>query len=197
VKQLTSKNGVSLPSSCDFWQVSRAGSILASQACTVSARHISDGVLRLQFNREVAYYAQRIVYDVEQGIKTPKQGLRELENEHKSLLVQARDIAQRGVGVVAGALQFGAGAGICYGSVGTLCLVAGVPLMAHGANNVYENGRNLWEGSSDTQGPVRKGYQEASKAMGGGELEGNLAYGGADLLMSAYGVSRLVLKPDS
>lgn len=33
--------------------------------------------------------------------------------------------------------------------------------------------------------------------MGGGESEGNMAYGGADLLMSAYGAGRLVLRLDS
>ncbi|MCU1776843.1 DUF4225 domain-containing protein [Pseudomonas sp. 14P_5.3_Bac1] len=183
--------------SCDFWQVSRAGSILANQACTVSARHIKDGVLRLQFNREVAFFARSIVRDVEQGKKSSVQGMRELESEQKSLLEQARDVAQEGVGVIAGALQFATGAGICYVSFGTLCLVAGAPLIAHGANNVYEGGRNLWEGRSDTQGPLRKGYHEVAKAMGGGEFEGNMAYGGADLLMSAYGAGRLVLKPDS
>ena len=185
------------PSSCDFWQVSRAGSILANQACTLSARHIQDGVLRLQFNREVAYYARSIVHDVEQGRKSPEQGLRDLEDEQKSLLEQSIEIAKKGVGVVAGVLQFATGAGICYASVGTLCLVAGAPLMAHGANNTYEGARNLWEDRTDTQGPVRKGYHEISKAMGGDEIDGNMAYGGADLLMSAYGVGRLVLKPDS
>ncbi|WP_255342047.1 DUF4225 domain-containing protein, partial [Pseudomonas syringae] len=69
--------------------------------------------------------------------------------------------------------------------------------MAHGANNVYENGRNLWEGRSDTEGPVRKGYQAAAKAVGYEAREGNLAYGSADLAMSVYGVTKLVLKPDS
>ena len=183
--------------SCDFWQVSRAGSILANQACTVSARHIKDGVLRLQFNREVAFFARSIVHDVEQGKKSPEQGLRDLENEQKSLLDQSMEISRQGIGMIAGALQFAAGAGICYGSIGALCVVPGVPLMAHGANNVYEGGRNLWERRSDTQGPVRKVYHQVAKAMGGGEFEGNMAYGGGDLLMSVYGATRLVLKPDS
>ncbi|WP_423787856.1 DUF4225 domain-containing protein, partial [Klebsiella pneumoniae] len=41
-------------------------------------------------------------------------------------------IGRNGIGVVAGALQIATGAGVCYASVGTLCLIAGVPLMAHG-----------------------------------------------------------------
>lgn len=184
-------------SACDFWEVSLAASYLANQACTLSAQHIKDGTLRLQFNREVAYYARSIVNSVEQGNKSPEQGLKEIKNEQNSLLSQSLDIAQKGVGAIAGMLQFAAGAGICYGSVGTLCLFAGAPLMAHGANNAYESGRNLWEGHSDTQGPVRKGYQELAKMMGSGAVEGDMTYGAVDLGMSAYGVGRLILKPDA
>ncbi|MPQ69544.1 MULTISPECIES: DUF4225 domain-containing protein [unclassified Pseudomonas] len=177
--------------------VSQAARKLGSQASTLGARHIKDGALRLQFNREVSYYARSIVIDVELGKKSPEQGLKELKDEQKSLLSQSLAVAQKGVGAIAGAFQFATGAGICYASAGTLCLFAGVPMMAHGTNNMYENGRNLLRGRSDTQGPVRKGYQAIAKTLGGGELEGNMAYGAMDLTMSAYGVGRMVLKPDS
>ena len=158
---------------------------------------ISRHLLRLQFNREVAYYAKSIVNEVEQGKRTPYEGLQALRNEQSSLLSQSMDIAKKGVGVIAGAFQFAAGAGICYGSAGTLCLFMGAPLMAHGANNVYESGRDLWTGRSDTQGPVRKGYQTLAKSLGGTDSEGNMAYGAMDLTLSAYGVGRMVLKPDA
>ncbi|WP_122208468.1 DUF4225 domain-containing protein [Pseudomonas viridiflava] len=177
--------------------VSAAARKLGEQACTLGIRHIKDGTLRLQFNREVAYYAKSIINDVSEGKKSPEQGLKEIKDEQNSLFAQSLEVAKKGVGAIAGAMQFVAGAGICYGSVGTLCLVAGVPIMAHGANNVYENGRNLWEGRSDTEGPVRKGYQAAAKAVGYEAREGNMAYGSADLAMSVYGVTKLVLKPDS
>ncbi|MGY1447011.1 DUF4225 domain-containing protein [Pseudomonas chlororaphis] len=150
----------------------------------------------MQFNREVAYYAKSIVNDVAQGNKSPEQGLQDLRNEQNSLLSQSLEVAQKGVGVIAGAFQFAAGAGICYGSAGTLCLFPGSLMMAHGANNMYENGRNLLENSSDTQGPVRKVYQEVAKLFGGA-LEGDMAYGTADLGLSAYGVGKMVLKPDA
>lgn len=39
-------------------------------------------------------------------------------------------------------------------------------MMARGANNVYDNGRNLLVDRTDTEGPVRKGYQVAAKAVG-------------------------------
>ncbi|WP_032611302.1 DUF4225 domain-containing protein [Pseudomonas syringae] len=183
--------------STNYLMVSAAAEKLGEQACTLGIKHIKNGILRLQFNREVAYYAKSIVNDVSEGKKSPEQGLKELKDEQNSLFTQSWEVAKKGVGAVAGAMQFVAGAGICYGSVGTLCLVAGVPIMAHGANNVYENGRNLWEGRSDTEGPVRKGYQAAAKAVGYGAQEGNMVYGSADLAMSVYSVTKLVLKPDS
>jgi hypothetical protein len=185
------------PSSCEFWEVSHAASYLANQACTLSARHIKDGTLRLQFNREVSYYARSIVNDVEQGKKSPEQGLKEIKHEQNSLLSQSWEIAEKGAGVIAGAIQIATGAGICYGSAGTLCAFPGSLLIAHGVNNVYENGRNLLEGRSDTQGPLRKGYQEAAKFVGHGAREGNIAYGAADLGLAVYGLGRLVLKPDA
>ena len=186
-----------LPNSCDYWVVSQAAANLAKQACTLGARHIQDGTLRIQFNREVSYYARGIVNDVALGNKSPEQGLQDIKNEQSNLLSQSLEIAQKGVAAIAGALQIAAGAGICYASVGTLCVFAGGPLMAHGANNVYENGRNLWEGRSDTQGPLRKGYQELANLMGGSAFEGDMAYGALDLGLSAYGLGRLVLKPDA
>lgn len=186
-----------MPGSCDYWMVSAAAGKLGSQASTLGVRHIKDGTLRLQFNREVAYYAKSIVNDVSQGNKSAEQGLKELKDEQNSLLSQSMEIAQKGVGVIAGAFQIATGAGICYGSAGTLCLFAGAPMMAHGANNLYENGRNLLGNRSDTQGPVRRVYQEGAKLLGGGALEGDMAYGTVDLGLSAYGVGRMVLKPDA
>ncbi|HCS43715.1 MAG TPA: hypothetical protein DIW52_12930 [Pseudomonas sp.] len=185
------------PSSCDYWAVSTAAGKLANQACTLGARHIKDGTLRLQFNREVSYYARAIVNDVARGKKSPEQGLKDIKDEQSSLLSQSWEVAKKGAGAIAGAMQVVTGAGICYGSGGTLCLVAGVPMMAHGANNIYENGRNFIEDRTDTEGLVRKGYQAASKAVGYGAREGNMAYGSADIGLSAYALGRHVLKPDA
>lgn len=182
---------------CDYWMVSQAASRLGNQATTLGARHINDGTLRLQFTREISYYARVIVNDVAQGNKSPEQGLNDIKNEQNDLLSQSMKIAQQGIGAIAGALQFGAGAGLCYASVGTLCLFIGAPLMAHGANNTYENGRNLWVGRSDTQGPLRKGYQTAARFLGGTDVEGDMAYAAVDLSSSAYGVGKMVLKPDA
>uniref|UniRef100_UPI0030D81EF0 DUF4225 domain-containing protein n=1 Tax=Pseudomonas sp. RA_15y_Pfl2_54 TaxID=3088704 RepID=UPI0030D81EF0 len=113
------------------------------------------------------------------------------------MLNQSWEIAKKGAGAIAGAMQVIAGGGICYASAGTLCLVAGVPMMAHGANNIYENGRNLLEDRTDTEGLVRKGYQTIAKSVGYEAREGNLAYSTADLGLSVYGLSRYILKPDA
>ncbi|AZE48171.1 hypothetical protein C4K04_2498 [Pseudomonas chlororaphis] len=110
------ENDSCMPGSCDYWMVSAAAGKLGSQASTLAVRHIKDGTLRLQFNREVVYYAKSIVNDVAQGNKSPEQGLQDLKNEQNSLLSQSLEVAQKGVGVIAGAFQFAAGAGICYGS---------------------------------------------------------------------------------
>lgn len=194
---MTSKSKNQAPTFQDLWEVSQAAGKLTSQACTISARHLQDGITRSIFNREVAYYARSIVRDVEQGKKTVAEGLIEIKNEQRSLLNQSMEIGQKGIGVVAGALQMATGAGICYASVGTLCLFAGVPLMAHGANNVYEGGLNLMTGQSDASGPVRNAYQAAASAMGHGEREANIAYGAVDIGLSVYSAARHVLKPDA
>ncbi|MHC8344247.1 DUF4225 domain-containing protein [Pseudomonas sp. RT6P73] len=183
--------------SCDYWAVSKAAGNLTSQACTLSARHIKDGTLRLQFNREVSYYARGIVNDVAQGRKSADQGLKEIKSEQSSLLSQASEIAMKSVGAIAGALQIATGAGVCYGSAGTLCLFFGAPMMAHGANNIYESGRNILKNRTDTEGPVRKGYQAMAKSFKYTEREGNIAYGSFDVGLSIYGAGRLVLKADS
>ncbi|MEE4859038.1 DUF4225 domain-containing protein [Pseudomonas alliivorans] len=181
----------------DLWRVSEAAGHLAGQACTVSARHIKDGTLRLQFNRDVAYYAQGIVRDVEAGRKSVDEGLEAIQTTQRNFAEQSLEIGKKSVGILAGTLQVTTGVAVCYGSAGTLCLVFGVPLMAHGANNIYENGRNLIEDRSDTQGPTRKAYQELSKLAGGTEFHGNMAYGTVDLGLSIYGATRLIVKPEA
>jgi hypothetical protein len=194
---VTTKNKKQKPTFQDIWMVSQSAAYLTNQACTISARHINDGVVRLQFNREVAYYARSIVRDVEEGRKSIDQGLKEIKHEQKSLINQSVEVGRKGIGVIAGALQFATGAGICYASVGTLCLLAGIPIMAHGANNMYENGRNMIEGHSATVGPVRNGYRGTAQSLGYGESGGDLVYSGADMIMSFYSLRRLVLKPDA
>lgn len=170
------------PSDHDYWEVSKAANNLINQACTLGARHIKDGTLRIQFNREVAYYAKNIVDDVAQGSKTPEQGMKDIKNEQNNLLSQSREVTTMGAGAIAGAFQFATNNGIGYGSISTPGLFAEVSMMAHGANN---------------QDPVRKDYPPVTKAIRGNELEGNRAYAVMDSGLSTYGAGRMVLKPDA
>lgn len=59
----------------------------------------------------MAYYARSIVSDVEQGEKSFAQGLIEIETEHRSLSNQSREIALKGLGIVAGGFQIATGGG--------------------------------------------------------------------------------------
>lgn len=172
--------------------------LLTNQACTVGIQRIKNMSVRLQFNREISDYTRGIVQDVYSGKKSTDQGLDAINKQRIALVKHTlMDKALLGVGVAAGGMQIAMGGGICYFSAGTLCLGIGTPLMLQGGNNIYENGRNLLSGRSDTQGPIRKVYHSVAKAVGGTEREGNIAYGVVDLAGSVYGAGRLVLKPES
>lgn len=176
----------------------QAVNLLTNQACTVGIQRLKNLSVRLQFNRDITEYTRGIVQDVYSGKKSTAQGL-EAINKQRSALIKHTLLDQTllGVGIAAGGMQIAMGGGICYFSAGTLCLGIGAPLMLQGGNNIYENGRNLLSGRSDTQGPIRKVYHSVAKAVGGTEREGNIAYGVVDLAGSAYGAGRLVLKPES
>ncbi|PWB31085.1 hypothetical protein DCO48_18115 [Pseudomonas sp. SDI] len=181
----------------DYWVVCEAANNLTKQACTLGSQHLQDGMLQLQFTREIAYFTKSLVNDVEAGRKTPEEAVLAMKMEQRSLLDQSSTATRQGAAAIAGALQIASGVGACYASAMTLCLGIGLPLIAHGINNVYEGGRNLWEGRSDTEGPVRKGYQSAAKALGGDAHDGNIAYGTVDIGLSIYGIGKLVVKPDT
>lgn len=101
----------------DYWEVSDAAVRLTKQTRTSSARLLHDGRLRMQFNRELAYYAKCVVDDVALGIKTPDQGLSELGQTIRRLATKTAEISRKGIGVAAGAAQVATGVGICYASV--------------------------------------------------------------------------------
>lgn len=177
-------------------EISQAASYLSGQACTLSARHIQDAMLRLQFNREVAYYAQGIVKDVNDGRKSVEEGLQAIGEEQQSLIKQSSILGQQGIGLVAGSLQISGGIALCAGSIGTACAF-GALMVLHGANNMYENGNNLWEGRNDSEGWIRIGYQRLARLVNQGDREGNISYGLMDLTTSGYSLGRLVLKKDT
>lgn len=181
----------------DIWEVSDAAGRLAAYGCYISAQHLKDDGTRFQFNRELAYYARRIVQDVEERRLSKDEGLLAIRSEKVSLMSRSAEIASQAAGFAGGVAQVATGGAICYASGGMLCGVVGVPLMAHGANNIYENGRNLYEGENTAVGPVKRVYQQAARSMGYEDRQGRQAYHMGDLALSGYGAMRLVLKADA
>lgn len=180
-----------------FWEVNQAATRLTQYACEVGARCLSDGMLRMQFAQEMAYVGKSIVEDVRSGEKTPEEGLNAIRIEYQSLFEDFGEYSKLVMGLAAGVLQVVGGIAICRLSVGFACATGGMALIQHGVNAIYENGRNLVERRTDTVGPLRKGYQELAKAMGGKASQGNAVYGVMDIVLSVYGVRRLVISPSA
>ncbi|WP_160107423.1 hypothetical protein [Pseudomonas izuensis] len=84
----------------DLWEVNSAAGKLAGQARTISARHLAHGMARERFNREVAYYAKRVVDDVAQGRKTARQGIQALRKEQRDLLIQSRAVTRKALNAI-------------------------------------------------------------------------------------------------
>ncbi|WMW04026.1 DUF4225 domain-containing protein [Pseudomonas entomophila] len=151
----------------------------------------------MQFNRELAYYARRVMDDVYERRISPEQGLERILAEKKSLYSQASRIFTQLGGMAGGASQLATGLGNCIGSFGSTCAIHGAPLIMHGGNNLYENARGLYEGRTDVVGPVRELYQDAAKSLGYSERDGNLAYYTADLFLSGRAMWRKVPRRDA
>ncbi|MFF7063730.1 DUF4225 domain-containing protein [Pseudomonas sp. NPDC008258] len=179
----------------EFWEVSSLAAQLTQYACEVGARHLEDDVLRAQFVQEIAYVGRAIVDDVREGNITADEGREALEHEYRELLSQVWEYTKLVAGVTAGVLQISTGVAVCKLSFGAGCMIGGLPLILHGANNVYENGANLIGRRTGTVGPVRKVYQRAAIAAGGVASHGNVAYGVSDLGLSAFSLGRMALKP--
>jgi len=175
------------PGSWDIREVEKAAKGLTMQAATLSHRYISDGGLKMQFVREVDRFEQCLVNDFKSGKKDKETVFKELQKEKQSLIEQGNLILKKGIGFIAGVMQVTTGAGICYASAAALCFIGG-PMMAHGSNNLYENGKYFWDGDKDAVGFVRQGYQNTAEFLGYSKSHGDIAYYGADLALSAYGV---------
>ncbi|MCQ3029987.1 DUF4225 domain-containing protein [Pseudomonas syringae] len=177
-------------------QLKQAAVALTNHACTLSMQHIQDGMLRLQFNREVSYYAQGIVRDVEGGKKSILEALKAFRDKHTLLTSHQWTVLSQSVGLVAGGFQFAGGVAICTASGGAAC-VGGAFMIAHGMNNIHENTVNLWEGRSDTVGATRMVYRKVSEGKGYGKTAGDVTYGVIDIGTSLFGAFRNTLKPDA
>ena len=105
-------------------------------------------------------------------------------------------ITLKRVGFVGGALQIFAGWGVCAGSLGLACGGFGVPLMAHGSENMYENGHYLLY-REDVSGYTKDAYRYIAHTLGYKNNDADIVYNVADLGLSGFGLWRQVLKPDA
>ena len=192
---MTARSEHEVPWDDDFWEVSHAAARLTQYACEVAARCLDDGMLRLQFTQEMAYVGKGIVEEVRTGRKTAEEGLKKIREEHRSLYSDVVEYMKIVAGLGSGILQVAGGVAVCKYSAGLMCGTAGMALVQHGMNNVYENGRNIIQGRNDTVGPLRRGYQEIAKSLGGKASHGNIAYGLGDLLLSGYSLGRFIVLP--
>ncbi|AHG22634.1 hypothetical protein Z042_03460 [Chania multitudinisentens RB-25] len=91
----------------------------------------------------------------------------------------------KGIGVIAGLSQLIAGIPMAFGSAVTgVSAGLGVLLIAHGSNNVYENGQYFFTGEERT-GLVRDLYRYASNKAGYSDNSADIIYAGIDLSLSA------------
>ena len=179
----------------DLWEISHAAGRLTSYGCHLSAQYLRDYRTRMQFNRELAYYAWRIVNDVEAQRLSKDQALLEIRAEKLHLMDQSGRISSQMAGLAGGLSQAYSGVKAC--SSLPLCMTYGIPSIAHGLNNIYENGKNLRDGRDDAEGWVKKGYQKAAVGLGYTEEQGTKAYLLGDIAISAIGMTRMTPKPDA
>jgi hypothetical protein len=180
--------------SCDINDVVRAASDLVALGCSVGATNFYDGTTQLQFGAIVSNYVNEIIQDVNDGVISAWDGVQELRVEYADLEYKAIFYVQNGVGFVAGAMQVELGVTITGASYG-LAAPIGAFFVAHGVNNMYEGGMNIYNGPAPqtVSGPARLAYH----AFMGGEYNGDMAYGTIDLILSAGGMMRPIRKVDS
>ncbi len=202
----------------------REASNLKSYARQVSAYHLKNLVPHLNFNNEIDKFidAQLQGIGTAKNDRECREYLSNLKKER--ILINNQDIALKngsakvlvsaklinkldawgyvinGVGVILGGFQIIAGFGIAAGSVShgnAIGIAGGGLLILHGYNSVKEGFTNIYYGRNDSVGNVKKGYIAAASFMGFDSKVGGMAYSMMDLTLSGYGMSRLVLKPDT
>lgn len=181
-------------STCDIHDVTRSASDLVAVGCSIGMAQIPDSIERLRFGSIVSAYADEIIQAVDEGLISAWDGLQRIGAENEELISKAAFYAQNGINVLAGGAQIKAGVVVGGASWG-VGIIPGALLVSHGANNIAEGAANIYNGLgiTATQGPIRRGYQ----ALFRDSNSGNMAYYTTDLILSGYGMFRVVRKPGS
>lgn len=189
---------------------------LIQLARTLSYDYLASYSSRQDFNMNFYMLTEKIKKSVSDNCLTVDGGLIAIQSEIDALIMQSRKI-QAGrieqyaavrvekkkekinvilaqVGFVGGGTQVFTGAEVCLATRGVKCKAWGVPLILHGANNMWENGCFLLF-RKNSPGWIRNGYRKIAVATGVKEDVGDYAYAILDLSLSAYGVGRKIYKP--
>lgn len=197
---------------------------LISTSNHLSLIHLSDGYNRIQFQDEIKIFINAQIDLIRHGSSDDEcqQCIQNLKEEHQNLtrqdqllrtgqaalhasiqFVQQEDLwgyVINGVGVVLSGLQVVAGFGVMAASAATGNIIGvgfGAMLTLHGINGVQEGVINVITGKNDAQGFLKDGYIGAAKFLGFDQKTGEIAYSSMDLALSAYGMFRLIRKPET
>lgn len=187
-------------------------------ALSLGLEYLSNSLSRRRFFSELEHVIAVVVNEVKINCLSLNGAINILSNELNSLreqqfrIVSGRavqyakmektkidrgvNIALKQVGFIGGGTQVVAGYGVCAASLGLACAAFGSPLIAHGLNNVYENGYYLLF-RKDQVGFSRLAYRYVAGKLGYNDKDADYAYYGVDLALSAYGMGRSVLREDS
>jgi hypothetical protein len=197
---------------------------LLNTANHLSMIHLLNGYNRTQFQEEMKVFVNAQIETIKSGCSDDEcqQCIQNLKEERKNLVTQDHLIRTRqatlqasvqfvqrgdfwgyvinGVGVVLSGLQVVAGFGVMAVSAATGNIIGvgfGAMLSLHGINGVQESVINVITGKNDAQGFLKEGYIGAAKFLGFDQKTGQIAYSSMDLALSAYGMFRLILKPQT
>ncbi|WP_262500049.1 DUF4225 domain-containing protein [Photorhabdus heterorhabditis] len=190
---------------------------LRELAKTLSFRYLTHSKIRMDFNSKINFFVEDILGQVrihclssngaieiiqfeidhlkEQVFyltanRVKQYAIIEMEKEKSSYT----NLILKQIGFVGGGTQILAGYTVCKASLGLACASFGAPLMAHGYNNVVENGYYLLY-RENINGGVREGYRYIANKIGLSDKDADIAYATVDLALSGYGAFRKVLKP--
>ena len=197
---------------------------LYNKASEVSLIHLRNGFTRMSFMDDMRGFIDHQLQTIRSANSEAdcQQSLKNLQAEHKSISIQDQMLRSgqaalhasvqfikidgvwrwiiNGVGVVLGSLQVVAGLGVISLSAATGSVIGigfGALLSLHGFNGIVESAIKLKTGRNDATRPLKKTYIGGAEFFGFDQKVGEMAYTVMDLSLSAYGMFRLSLKPQT
>ncbi|KER01366.1 DUF4225 domain-containing protein [Photorhabdus temperata] len=190
---------------------------LGELARALSFRYISHSKIKIDFNSDVNLFIEDILGRVRVHCLSSSGAIELIQFEIDHLKEQAfyltanrvkqyaiierekekssyTNLILKQIGFVGGGTQILAGYTVCKASLGLACASFGTPLMAHGYNNIVENGYYLLY-RENINGGVREGYRYIANKIGLSDKDADIAYATVDLALLGYGIFRKVLKP--